>query len=163
MDGTIARLADIRVNGLPGVAFGEAPATPRLRDPGMGLAVGRRTVFRPEDLECFGRVADRVATGNMALLRRDDPATRTEQARLRNAIATGALLTLLHSGLWTAACFQTRRSAINSRFRSQVGLETQPMSGVINKASPAMLEAAEYQPPSRVLVRKVMIMTSSLA
>jgi len=93
MDGTIARLADIRVNGLPGAAFGEAPATPRLLDPGMGLAVGRRTVFRPEDLECFGRVADRVATGNMALLGRDDPATRTEQARLRNAIATGALLT----------------------------------------------------------------------
>lgn len=59
----------------------------------MGLAVARRTVFRPEDAECFGQVADRVAAGNIALLGRDDHAARVEQARLRNAIATGALLT----------------------------------------------------------------------
>jgi len=61
----------------------------------MGLAVARRTVFRAEDQEDFGRVADRVAAGNMALLRARagthvDP---VEQARLRNAIATGALIT----------------------------------------------------------------------
>ncbi|MFL5255762.1 MAG: recombinase [Rhodopila sp.] len=60
----------------------------------MGIAVARRTVFRPVDDECFGRVADRVAAGNMALLGHPlSPAERTEQARLRNAIATGALLT----------------------------------------------------------------------
>ena len=60
----------------------------------MGLAVGRRTVFRPEDAECFGRVADRVAAGNMSLLGRPlTAAERDEQARLRNAIATGALIT----------------------------------------------------------------------
>ena len=57
----------------------------------MGLAVARRTVFRPGDRDDFGRVADRVAAGNMALLgAAADPA---EQARLRNAIATGALIT----------------------------------------------------------------------
>ncbi len=78
---------------LPGASFGEAPLAARVLADGMGLAVARRTVFRPEDGECFGRVADRVATGNIALLRRDDRAARTEQARLRNAIATGALLT----------------------------------------------------------------------
>ncbi|MBN8898775.1 MAG: recombinase, partial [Rhodospirillales bacterium] len=65
----------------------------RALDPGMGIAVGRRTVFRPEDQEDFGRVADRVATGNLALLGRDDPAVQSERARLRNAIASGALLT----------------------------------------------------------------------
>ncbi|MDE2581239.1 MAG: recombinase [Rhodospirillales bacterium] len=78
---------------LPGSSFGEAPLPARALAAGMGLAVARRTVFRPEDAECFGRVADRVAAGNIALLRRDDAATRAEQARLRNAIATGALLT----------------------------------------------------------------------
>src|SRR6185437_12643864 len=43
---------------------------------------------------CFGRVADRVAAGNMALLGRV-PGRReqTEQARLRNAIVSGALIT----------------------------------------------------------------------
>ncbi len=105
--------------------FGETPLAPRLLDRGMGVAVGRRTVFRPEDAECFGRVADRVAEGNLSLVR--TPALRAEaarpaslrsdtlaapaqaavpamlaapsawacdaeQARLRNAIATGALL-----------------------------------------------------------------------
>jgi adenosylcobalamin-dependent ribonucleoside-triphosphate reductase len=74
----------------PGTAFGEAPLPGRALDEGMGVAVGRRTVFRPEDGEDFGRVADRVAAGNMSLAPVPDAA---EQARLRNAIATGALLT----------------------------------------------------------------------
>jgi len=78
---------------LPGVAFGEAKLPARALDQGMGIAVGRRTVFRPDDDEDFGRVADRVAAGNIALLGRPDPVARVEQARLRNAIATGALLT----------------------------------------------------------------------
>jgi adenosylcobalamin-dependent ribonucleoside-triphosphate reductase len=79
---------------LPGAAFGEAPLPPRPLDPGMGLAVARRTVFRPADAECFGRVADRVAAGNMSLLGRPDSAAdAAERARLRNAIATGALIT----------------------------------------------------------------------
>ena len=80
------------VRPAPGWSFGAAPAPSRPLDPGMGVAVGRRTVFRPEDDESFGRVADRVAAGNMSLA----PATACdplEQAHLRNAIATGALLT----------------------------------------------------------------------
>ncbi len=93
MDGDIARLATISLRSLPGAAFGEAPLPARKLDPGMGVAVARRTVFRPEDQECFGRVADRVAQGNIALLGPADPRARHEQARLRNAIATGALLT----------------------------------------------------------------------
>ncbi len=84
---------DLSPAPLPGASFGTAPLLPRALAPGMGEAVGRRTVFRPEDAACFGRVADRVAAGNIALLRRDDAATRAEQAMLRNAIATGALLT----------------------------------------------------------------------
>jgi adenosylcobalamin-dependent ribonucleoside-triphosphate reductase len=79
-----------RVRALPGQAFGEAPLPGRALDEGMGVAVGRRTVFRPEDGEDFGRVADRVAAGNMSLA---PVADAVEQARLRNAIATGALLT----------------------------------------------------------------------
>jgi hypothetical protein len=79
---------------VPGAHFGDVGLPARLLDPGMGVAVARRTVFRPEDGECFGRVADRVAAGNMALLGRPlTDAERQEQARLRNAIATGALLT----------------------------------------------------------------------
>lgn len=79
---------------VPGAAFGEAKLEPRRLDLGMGVAVARRTVFRPEDQDCFGRVADRVAAGNMSLLpRAPGAADRMEQARLRNAIATGALLT----------------------------------------------------------------------
>ncbi|WP_207538797.1 recombinase [Sabulicella rubraurantiaca] len=73
-----------------GASFGVAPLTARPLDGGMGVAVGRRTIFRPEDAEDFGRVADRVAAGNMSLVPRADAG---EQARLRNAIATGALLT----------------------------------------------------------------------
>jgi adenosylcobalamin-dependent ribonucleoside-triphosphate reductase len=83
-----------RPSPLPGAAFGDAPLAPRSLDAGMGVAVARRTVFRPEDEECFGRVADRVAAGNMALLGRSSGRHELqEQARLRNAIATGALLT----------------------------------------------------------------------
>jgi hypothetical protein len=83
-----------RLHTVPGAFFGDAPLQPRLLDAGMGVAVARRTVFRPVDDECFGRVADRVAAGNMALLGRAlSDAERQEQARLRNAIATGALLT----------------------------------------------------------------------
>ncbi len=79
----------------PGVsAFGTAKLPARPLEPGMGLAVARRTVFRPEDGECFGRVADRVAAGSMALLGRTlTGEEQDEQARLRNAIATGALIT----------------------------------------------------------------------
>lgn len=65
----------------------EEPARPL--DPGMGLAVARRTVFRPDDLDDWGRVADRVAEGNCRLA----PVDRAERMALRNAIATGALLT----------------------------------------------------------------------
>ena len=93
MDGDFARFTGIRPQSLPGAAFGEAPLPPRALDPGMGMAVARRTVFRPEDHEDFGRVADRVAAGNIALLGEQDAAAGREQARLRNAIATGALLT----------------------------------------------------------------------
>lgn len=77
---------------LPGGSFGEKPLAARPLDTGMGVAVGRRTVFRPEDQEDFGRVADRVAAGNIALLGAGE-ALEAERARLRNAIATGALLT----------------------------------------------------------------------
>lgn len=79
-------------DALPGEGFGEKPLAARPLDTGMGVAVGRRTVFRPEDQEDFGRVADRVAAGNIGLLGAGGDLAR-EQARLRNAIATGALLT----------------------------------------------------------------------
>jgi adenosylcobalamin-dependent ribonucleoside-triphosphate reductase len=92
MDGFAAHFT--RQLQVPGAHFGDAALPARLLDPGMGVAVARRTVFRPEDAECFGRVADRVAAGNMAVLGRElTDAERQEQARLRNAIATGALLT----------------------------------------------------------------------
>jgi adenosylcobalamin-dependent ribonucleoside-triphosphate reductase len=93
MDGDIARLNTVSLRDPPGAAFGEAPLPARELDPGMGVAVARRTVFRPEDQECFGRVADRVAEGNIALLGPADSSALQERARLRNAIATGALLT----------------------------------------------------------------------
>jgi adenosylcobalamin-dependent ribonucleoside-triphosphate reductase len=97
MDGmqTGARLApNGMLRPMPGAAFGEAKLAARPLDPGMGVAVARRTVFRPEDAECFGRVADRVAEGNMSLLGRPHGAREAiERARLRNAIATGALIT----------------------------------------------------------------------
>lgn len=71
-------------------AFGTRPAPARSLDRGMGEAVGRRTVFRPSDREDFGRVADRVAEGNVGILSTVDD---REIMQLRNAIATGALLT----------------------------------------------------------------------
>jgi hypothetical protein len=92
MDGFAAHFT--RQSPIPGAHFGDTVAPARNLDPGMGIAVARRTIFRPEDADCFGRVADRVAAGNIALLGRDVSDTdRQEQARLRNAIATGALLT----------------------------------------------------------------------
>ena len=93
MDGGLASPGLRKLTHPPGVAFGEAKLSARALDQGMGVAVGRRTVFRPDDDEDFGRVADRVAAGNVALLGLPDPVVRLEQARLRNAIATGALLT----------------------------------------------------------------------
>jgi len=93
MDGDFARIAGIPPRSVPGAAFGEAPLAARALDPGMGMAVARRTVFRADDHEDFGRVADRVAAGNIALLGAPHADRRREQARLRNAIATGALLT----------------------------------------------------------------------
>ena len=90
-----SRLSDDPVRGaVPGASFGERRLPARALEPGMGLAVARRTIFRAGDDDDFGRVADRVAAGNVALL---GPArglaAAVEQARLRNAIATGALLT----------------------------------------------------------------------
>ena len=93
MDGDIFRAAfsnALLARPTPGVSFGHNPRPGRPLDPGMGVAVGRRTVFRPEDQDDFGRVASRVAAGNMSLAPQADPA---EQARLRNAIASGALIT----------------------------------------------------------------------
>ena len=93
MDGYAAPHANT-LNPPPGKSFGDTPLAPRQLDAGMGVAVARRTVFRPEDHEDFGRVADRVAAGNMGLIGRDlDPVQLQERARLRNAIATGALIT----------------------------------------------------------------------
>jgi len=92
MDGFAAQFT--QHNRVPGAHFGDAPLPARLLDPGMGIAVARRTVFRRDDAECFGRVADRVAAGNMGLLGRElTDSEQQEEARLRNAIATGALLT----------------------------------------------------------------------
>lgn len=76
---------------LPGASFGEKKLPLRSLDAGMGFAVGRRTVFRPDDAECFGRVPDRVVERNMSLLGRPlTLAERNKRARLRNAIATGS-------------------------------------------------------------------------
>ncbi len=87
------RLAASLVDAGPGAAFGEASLPGRQLDLGMGVAVARRTVFRPDDRDDFGRVADRVAAGNISLLGDRAVAAGEEQARLRNAIATGALIT----------------------------------------------------------------------
>jgi ribonucleotide reductase alpha subunit len=90
MDGTLVGRALSRFS-TQGACFGEVPTPGRVLDGGMGMAVARRTVFRADDAEDFGRVADRVAHGNMALL--GDAADPVERARLRNAIACGALIT----------------------------------------------------------------------
>lgn len=58
-------------------------------DPGMGLAVARRTVFREADREDWRRVAKRVALGNTLLT----PTWPSERRALASAIARGALLT----------------------------------------------------------------------
>lgn len=93
MDGYLAQTGATLAKP-PGASFGDTPLTARMLDAGMGVAVARRTIFRPEDDEDFGRVADRVAAGNMSLLGPDlSPAERLERLRLRNAIATGALIT----------------------------------------------------------------------
>ncbi|MBV9654132.1 MAG: recombinase [Acetobacteraceae bacterium] len=91
----VIKRADGVTRSVPGRHFGEPPLPARSLDAGMGLAVARRTVFRDTDDGSFGRVADRVAAGNMALLGEEAHTERaqTEQARLRNAIATGALIT----------------------------------------------------------------------
>ena len=95
MDGLNAGwIVEHRGRALPGAHFGDTPGPARALDPGMGVAVGRRTIFRDSDQASFGNVADRVAAGNMALLgRAPTEADRLEQIRLRNAIASGALLT----------------------------------------------------------------------
>jgi len=78
----------------PGACFGAAPAPARALAPGLGLAVARRGIFRADDQEDFGRVADRVAAGNITLLGDVTGAdARQEEGFLRNAIACGALLT----------------------------------------------------------------------
>ncbi len=91
MEGSLPGARAARLATVSGTGFGEVRLPPRALDPGMGVAVARRTVFRAADREDFGRVADRVAAGNMALL--GPAADPAEEARLRNAIATGALIT----------------------------------------------------------------------
>lgn len=75
-----------------GESFGLEPVESRQPSAGMGMAVARRTVFRESDKEDWGRVADRVADGNVSLVP-PSPSAERERARLRNAIATGALIT----------------------------------------------------------------------
>ena len=78
---------------IPGASFGEDPIEARKPDEGMGVAVARRTVFRKSDQEDWGKVADRVAYGNMSLAYAAGYGDKIEEQRLRNAIASGALLT----------------------------------------------------------------------
>lgn len=82
-------MSAVRCRPLPGACFGAARSAARPLAPGLGVAVARRGIFRKEDQEDFGRVADRVAAGNSALA----SDAGQEQAFLRNAIASGALLT----------------------------------------------------------------------
>ena len=65
----------------PGAAFGEAPLAARTLDAGMGIAVARRTVFRPEDQEDFGRVAERVPAGRLVDAGRRRPQPHPPPAR----------------------------------------------------------------------------------
>ena len=94
MDGSMTSSAARSDTGcapsLPGASFGEK----RRSAPWMLGWASRWAavpVFRPDDAECFGRVADRVVEGNMSLLGRPlTLAERNKRARLRNAIATGS-------------------------------------------------------------------------
>ena len=63
----------------------------RPRDPGMGVAIGRRTVFRDGDNEDMFNVARRVAIGNASLA--PEHVTEGEVNALRNHIARGGLIT----------------------------------------------------------------------
>jgi adenosylcobalamin-dependent ribonucleoside-triphosphate reductase len=84
----------LKKGAVPGACFGAAPVPARALAPGLGLAVARRGIFRADDQEDFGCVADRVAAGNIALLgdAMGEDALQ-EKGFLRNAIACGALLT----------------------------------------------------------------------
>lgn len=82
-----------REHKIPGSSFGVPRIEGRELDPGMGVAVGRRTVFRKGDDEDWGKVADRVAEGNMSLVYSVGRGEDEEERYLRNAIASGALLT----------------------------------------------------------------------
>ena len=90
MDGEFASL---RLRDLPGAAFGQAPLPARTLDPGMGIAVARRTVFRPEDQKTSAASPTALPPATSPCSAPAADARRLEQARLRNAIATGALLT----------------------------------------------------------------------
>jgi intein-encoded DNA endonuclease-like protein len=65
-----------------------APFYVRPLDKKMGTALARRTVFRTQDQEDWGRVAARVAEGNTSLV----PGSEADFAPMRDAIAKGALL-----------------------------------------------------------------------
>lgn len=88
-----AQLSLFPSTNIPGASFGEDPIEARKPDEGMGMAVARRTVFRKSDQEDWGKVADRVAYGNMSLAYAAGYGDKIEEQRLRNAIASGALLT----------------------------------------------------------------------
>lgn len=81
-------------NSPPRWSYPSSPMPPRPLDPGIGMAVARRTVFRESDHEDWGRVADRVADGNCSLLTLAGlPPDPVERGALRNAIALSALPT----------------------------------------------------------------------
>lgn len=65
-----------------------APFYVRPLDKKMGLALARRTVFREQDQQDWGKVAERVAAGNTSLV----PGSEADYAPMRDAIARGALL-----------------------------------------------------------------------
>lgn len=82
---------DIKADRFPHFHAGGRAMPARALDQGMGMAIGRRTVFRDSDQEDMGRVADRVALGNVGMTDLDEASA--EYKALRNAIATGALIT----------------------------------------------------------------------
>lgn len=65
-----------------------APFYVRPLDKKMGMALARRTVFREQDQQDWGKVAERVAAGNTSLV----PGSEGDYVPMRNAIASGALL-----------------------------------------------------------------------